>query len=289
MKTKSRAACVVLLMFAVSCARPGSAPIQPVDNISALANRVAVARARLDSVVAEIHRLSGDTTTSAGARSRQLRAEARTLDSAYRADLVELLATITASTAGVPASTARFPLETSTGPFVRAFADGANWLLQSPLLYQIGKNDTDIVIVPRGFITDFASMPQPFKALRDLVPSTDRYGIPALVHDYLYWRQDCTREQADNIMEISLKQAGISLLERRIVREGLRQFGQASWDANKRARASGLIRTVGAPYDQVPLAGTWTEYREWLRTARAKEGVEYPTPRLVCSAGERED
>ena len=156
-------------------------------------------------------------------------------------------------------------------------------MLESPLIHQIGKKSSIVVIVPRGFITDFASIPQPLRVLRDLLPSTDRYGIPALVHDYLYWRQDCTREQADNIMEIAMMEAGVSLLERKVIHEGLRQFGQSAWDANRRARESGLIKTVGAPHDQIPLTGTWAEYREWLRTIHATGGVEYRVPESVCA------
>lgn len=288
MMNRGRAASALLLMFALGCATR-RAPLQPVDNLSPLAAAVASDRARLDSAVLEIHRLSGDTASSSIARSRQLRARAATLDSTYRANVAQLLSAIAASTARVATTTARFPIESSASPFVRAFADGANWMLQSPLIYQIGQNPADVVIVPRGFITDFASVPQPLRALRDLMPSTDRYGIPSLVHDYLYWRQDCTREQADNIMEIALKEAGVSLLERRVVHEGIREFGQSAWDENKRARESGLVRTVGAPYDEIPLTGTWAEYREWLRKVGAKEGGEYPISRSVCSAAERDD
>jgi hypothetical protein len=287
MKNRDHRIWALLLAIAAGCARPTH--VQRIDNLAPLASAAGASRARLDSLVVEIHRVSGDTTSSAIARSQQLRSRAVAVDSSYRANLVDLLSAIAGSTAGVKASTARFPGDKSHDPFVRAFSDGANWMLQSPLIYQVGKNPAAIVIVPRGFITDFASMPQPLRALRDLMPSTDRYGVPALVHDYLYWRQDCTREQADNIMEIALKEAGVSVLERKLVREGLRQFGQSAWDTNKTARASGLVRTVGPPYDQIPLTGTWAEYREWLRTLRAKEGVEFPVPRSVCAGAEKDE
>ena len=237
-------------------------------------------------MVLEIHRTSGDTSSAALARSRQLRARAIVLDSGYRATLAELLKNVSASSAGVPTVSASFPIDNPPAPFVRAFADGANWMLQSPLMYQIGKNPSSVVIVPRGFITDFASIPQPLRVLRDLLPTTDRYGIPALVHDYLYWRQDCTREQADNIMEIAMMEAGVSLLERKVIHEGLRQFGQSAWDENRRARQSGLARTVGPPYDQVPLSGTWATYREWLRSIGATSGVEYRVPGAICSVAD---
>jgi hypothetical protein len=274
-------------VLTVGCAKHYPSPVgEARDPVSHLASDVAVSRARLDSVVQEIHRSSADTSASAAIRSQKLRAAAASLDSAYRANVTELLVTLSASTAGVPASSARFPIEKPPTPFVRAFADGSNWMLQSPLIYQIGKNGSHIVIVPRGFITDFASIPQPLRILRDLLPTTERYGVPALVHDYLYWRQDCTREQADNIMELALMEAGVSLLERKVIHEGLRQFGQSAWDENRRARQSGLVRTVGPPFDQIPLTGTWTEYRDWLRTVGAMGGKEYPVPQSVCAIAE---
>lgn len=278
----------LLLATAAGCARHGgisdTAPGTVItETVSPLASAVALSRTRLDSAVVEIHRLSADTSQSARARSRQLRRSAAVLDSTYRSNLAELSATFSALTSGLPAGSARFAIEKPPTPFVRTFADGSKWMLQSPVIHEMGKNGEYVVIVPRGFITDFASIPKPLQLLRDLLPTTDRYGIPALVHDYLYWRQDCTRDQADNIMEIALKEAGVSLVERRIIREGVRQFGQSAWDENRKARQAGLIKTVGAPYDHVPLSGTWQEYREWLRTIGAKPAAEYRVPEFVCA------
>lgn len=283
----------MLLAAVLGCATrvPPPAAGDGLTDARAIANRVsdlmaavAMSRARLDSTVFEIHRMAGDASSSGISRSRGLRTRALSLDSAYRTGLAELLWTVGASTGDAAKSGARFPVENPPVPFVRAFADGANWMLQSPQIHEIGKNSPyRVIVVPRGFVTDFASIPKPLQVLRGVLPTTDRFGTAALIHDYLYWRQDCTREQSDNIMEIAMMETGIPLLERRIIREGVRQFGQSAWDANRRARESGLIRTVGPPHDQVPPTGTWTEYREWLRTIRAKDGVEYRVHESVCA------
>jgi len=50
--------------------------------------------------------------------------------------------------------------------------------------------------VPAGFVTDFASTP---RALWSVIPPTGRYQLAAVVHDFLYWDQGCTREQADTV------------------------------------------------------------------------------------------
>lgn len=80
-----------------------------------------------------------------------------------------------------------------------------------------------------------------------------------------------------------MKEAGVSLLERKLIYEAVRQFGQSAWDGNRSARQAGMIRTVAPPHDQVPLTGTWEEYREWLRATRAKEGMEYRVHESVCA------
>jgi hypothetical protein len=236
--------------------------------------------------VLDLHRLSGDTSTSAVARSRELKKRAISLDSAYRENLADFQWTVNAATAGSITSNARYPVDAAPAPLVRGFPDGSNWMIQSHVIHELVRDSPYIVIVPRGFVTDFASIPQPLQLLRGRLSTTGRYGNAAVVHDYLYWRQDCTRAQADNILAIAMKDAGVSLLERKIIYEAVRQFGQSAWDGNRSARQAGMIRTVAPPNDQVPLSGTWEEYREWLRSTHAKEGMEYRVPKSVCAAAD---
>jgi hypothetical protein len=195
---------------------------------------------------------------------------------------------VNAASAGVGDGTARFPVATAPTPFLHGFADGVNWMLGSPLVHELGPNTSAVIIVPRGFVSDLASIPEPLQILRGRVPNSSRYVNASLVHDYLYWRQDCTRAQADNIMLKAMTEAGISALERRLVYEGVRRFGQSAWDGNRRARQEGLIRTVAAPDDQIPPTASWNEYREWLRLNRAREGFEYRVPAAVCRTGDTE-
>jgi hypothetical protein len=273
---------------------PGSVATRPdadatraiADRVSFLTTAVVRSRARLDSAVLELHRTSGDTSSSAITRSRQLRTRAVSLDSAYRENLAEFQWTVNAATAGSTTSNTRFPVDAAPAPLVRGFPDGSNWMIQSHLIHEVVRNSPYIVIVPRGFVTDFASIPQPLQLLRGRLSTTGRYGNAAVVHDYLYWRQDCTRAQADNILAIAMKEAEVPLLERKIVYEAVRRFGQSAWDGNRSARQAGMIRTVASPHDQVPLSGTWEKYREWLRTTRAREGMEFRVQESVCAGAD---
>jgi hypothetical protein len=199
------------------------------------------------------------------------------VDASYRARLADLRWIAHGST------TTRSPLNPPPSPLLQPFSDGEDWMLLSPMIATLGKGRPAIVIVPRGFVTDYASVPKP---LRLLLPAEGPYGNAAVIHDYLYWRQDCTREQSDNIMAIAMKDEGVSSATARAIHIGVRLGGQGSWDANRRARDSGFVRTVSPPFDEVPPGITWDVYREWIHAHNGREGLEYSVPRSVCSIGD---
>lgn len=58
-----------------------------------------------------------------------------------------------------------------------------SWRLESNLVYLLdGESSARAIIVPKGFITDGASIPRP---LWWLLPAWGRYSRAAVVHDYL--------------------------------------------------------------------------------------------------------
>lgn len=77
-------------------------------------------------------------------------------------------------------------LQPPPSPAVRAFGDNKFWVTIEPMNYVIG-NTNDRIAVPKGFVTDFASIPQGLWSL-GLSPH-GRYGRAAVIHDYLYWSQ----------------------------------------------------------------------------------------------------
>ena len=76
--------------------------------------------------------------------------------------------------------------------FVLFQADGNIFVLVEELRYKIERTGQRI-IVPAGFVTDFASVPQ---VAQSIISVLGKHSVPAVVHDYLYWVQTCTREQA---------------------------------------------------------------------------------------------
>jgi Protein of unknown function (DUF1353) len=92
--------------------------------------------------------------------------------------------------------------QTPPAPLVRPFGDNADWVTAEDMVYTIGAT-TEKIVVPKGFVTDFASIPRPLWSL-GLSPH-GQYSRAAVIHDFLYWAQGCSRTQSGGIDISSLK------------------------------------------------------------------------------------
>lgn len=74
--------------------------------------------------------------------------------------------------------------------------------------------------VPSGFVTDFASVPRPFRALYE---SWGAYGHASVIHDYLCDNPDVyTRKYADDVFLEAMKTSGVPARHRRVLYAGVR-------------------------------------------------------------------
>lgn len=89
------------------------------------------------------------------------------------------------------------------------------------------------IIVPEGFITDFASVPRIF---RPFLPVLGKHNNAAILHDYLYsehWAKESknmtvhfTRKQCDRIFLHAMEILGVSLVNRMALYAGVRLGGK---------------------------------------------------------------
>jgi hypothetical protein len=172
-------------------------------------------------------------------------------------------------------------IEAPPSPIVQMFADGDNWMLRGPLVYRIWKTPLELE-VPVGFVTDFASVP---KRLRSFISSTGPEANAAVVHDYLYWMQPCTRLEADNLMAIAMEESKVGPHTASVIYQAVTRFGRSAWNSNKAQREQGLVRTVPEAYASVPVKLTWAQYRDSLHRIGATSGVEPAVPDTVCKIG----
>ena len=115
----------------------------------------------------------------------------------------------------------------TTALVVSPMPDGRRWKLVFSFQYHIGsKYSRDYVQVPVGFITDFASIPWIFSTF---LPYWGKYGKAAVIHDYLYFRQDTTRKEADDIFYEAMLVGGTKPWKARIMYLAVRLFAWVAW------------------------------------------------------------
>jgi hypothetical protein len=140
---------------------------------------------------------------------------------------------------------------------VSPFADGTYWYLRADLRWLAASGEQ--YVVPRGFVTDFASIPRP---LWWLLPKWAKYGNAAIVHDFCYWDQTNDRKTADQAIAEGMKDLGVCWLTRKTIYVFLRLGGAFAWRKNRRHKAAGKIRVID-DFPTSPLL-TWKDYQQEL-------------------------
>jgi hypothetical protein len=147
----------------------------------------------------------------------------------------------------------------------RPFADGADAAVDAPMVYYI-ENTGVPVTVPAGFVTDFASTP---RAIWAVLPPFGTYQKAAVIHDYLYWMQECTKDQSDEILYLAMKESNVSPVDILVIYDAVKHFGNDAWIQNSREKEEGLTRFVpldSSGHPQFAADAVWNNsYRRSLR------------------------
>ena len=117
---------------------------------------------------------------------------------------------------------------------VTARPDGKHWELAHTFGYTSRGGRS--FQVPRGFVTDFASVP---RALWSLIPPWGKHGQAAVLHDYLYQEQPTSRGKADKLLLEACKVLGVAGWRRWAIYAGVRAGGWLAWKAHKRLKVEG--------------------------------------------------
>ena len=118
---------------------------------------------------------------------------------------------------------------------VTPLPDGRTWILLCDFGYEVGQEGSnDVIDVPIGFHTDFASIPRIFWIF---LPRWGKYGNAAVIHDYLYWEQSRSRKEADDILLESMAVQEVGLIKRYLIYWSVRLWGWWSWWENQSLRS----------------------------------------------------
>ena len=167
----------------------------------------------------------------------------------------------------MPPANANFtPLSVSTigkstymvrDPLTMTFADGA-----------------PAITVPAGFITELASVP---KRLHWWGGKTEASMAPAVIHDYLYWYQPCTQDEADAVMYFAMRALGANNANAAAAYRAVNSGGSAEFKKNTDMRRSGDMRTLTAQYTNIVVQTANFDVNETresaLRKAQASAGL----------------
>lgn len=122
------------------------------------------------------------------------------------------------------------------------FNDGF-YYLRSPMKWTTNKPPTSI-IVPEGFVTDLASIPRLFWSL---IPRDGSYADAAIIHDFLYWNQNTTRREADQIFLLAMRDLEVARETSHAIYSAVRSyFGEIAWENNRKLKKEGESRVLSS-------------------------------------------
>ncbi|MCI0401040.1 MAG: DUF1353 domain-containing protein [Gammaproteobacteria bacterium] len=160
---------------------------------------------------------------------------------------------------------------------VSPLADGKTWVVLRPFGYDVGEEGSgDTVDVEIGFMTDFASIPRVFWWA---LPTWGKYGNAAVIHDWIYWRQDRPRQRADAVMFEAMGVLAVPAWQRYPIYWAVRMFGGIAWKRNQWDRASQFDRVARVTQFKSVKGSerpglvqcTWREYRRRQRIGHSPQ------------------
>ncbi|MEQ8823212.1 MAG: DUF1353 domain-containing protein [Filomicrobium sp.] len=144
-------------------------------------------------------------------------------------------------------------------PLLIPFADQDYWIVLNNIGWLPDGKETDKVVrvdVPKGFVTDLASVPG---YLWPLLAKTGRHGNAAIFHDWLYCYQPCSRLEADNTFAYALKDMGVDNVTRRVMYHSVRIFGGRGWQRHGEEKQQG-VKWILKEFPDDPRI-SWAEWR----------------------------
>ena len=113
------------------------------------------------------------------------------------------------------------------------------------------------VVVPPGFVTDFASIPKIFWSL---LPPDGTYTYAAIIHDFLYWEQARSRKEADRVFLYVMEDFGVNSVVASSIHAAVRVGGRFAWTENSNLKRAGEGRILKR-YPDTPLVN-WNDWKQ---------------------------
>lgn len=107
-----------------------------------------------------------------------------------------------------------------------SYVGGDRWKLRNTISLPLVSRPDVTHVIPRGFKTDFASIPRVFWSI---LPPFGKYILAAIVHDHMYKTKHISRKFADTEFLMRMARNGVPYLIRNIMYLTVRAFGWLYW------------------------------------------------------------
>ena len=116
-----------------------------------------------------------------------------------------------------------------TGFLILHPEDSNYWKVLSPLQYRT--KDGIKIIIPKNFLTDFASVP---RILWNILPPWGGYGKAAIMHDYFYYSGMFSKEMSDLIFLEAMETLKVKKWKRCVMYYSVKYFGFIAWSNHRK-------------------------------------------------------
>ncbi|EAR0004378.1 DUF1353 domain-containing protein [Salmonella enterica subsp. diarizonae] len=120
-----------------------------------------------------------------------------------------------------------------TTPAILEMLGHYNWRVYEPFAFYLSDDNSDVIEVPAGFVTDLATVPRVFWSV---MPPDGKYAKAAIIHDYLYDNALRTKKEADLIFLDGMAVLGVPKWKRIVMYLAVRIFGRGNYSKDQQAR-----------------------------------------------------
>ncbi|EMQ9351071.1 DUF1353 domain-containing protein [Salmonella enterica] len=124
-----------------------------------------------------------------------------------------------------------------TTPAILEMLGHYNWRVHEPFAFYLSDDNSDVIEVPAGFVTDLATVPRIFWTL---LPPDGKYAKAAIIRDYLYDNALRTKKEADLIFLDGMTVLGVPRWKRTIMYYAVRLFGRGMYNRKTPANKAGV-------------------------------------------------
>ncbi|HAK0655771.1 DUF1353 domain-containing protein [Salmonella enterica] len=113
-----------------------------------------------------------------------------------------------------------------TTPAILEMLDHFLWRVYEPFEFYLSDDISDIISVPAGFITDFATIPRIFWTF---MPPDGKDSKTAIIHNWIYDNALRTKKEADLILLDRMTVLGVPKWKRIVMHLAVRWFGRGMY------------------------------------------------------------